>query len=285
MDIPQQIENNQRRIGVIAGAGDLPIRLLKACDNQNIESFVVAFEGHADPMTVQGRAHLWARLGAAGTVIKSLKEHDVTDVVLVGAIRRPSFSEIFPDAKALDFFAKAGLKALCGDDAILQALRSFIENEGFRVCGVQSIASELLMPQGVIGRHKPTKGHFSDIERGLLVSQTLGKLDVGQSVIVQQGLVLGVEAIEGTDQLIERSSVVRRKGRGGVLIKTCKPQQDRDLDLPTIGLETIKRAHNAGLAGVAVHAHNALLLNKDEVIEYANAHKLFVVGVDVDHDL
>jgi len=279
-----QHKQEMRKVGVIAGAGDLPMRLLNACDNQNIESFVVAFEGHADPLSVQGRTHLWARLGAAGTVIKALKEHGVTDVILVGAIRRPSVSEIFPDAKALEFFAKAGLKALSGDDAILQALRSFIENEGFRVCGVQSIANELLMQQGVLGRHKPSKDDKADIQRGLEVSQTLGKLDVGQSVIVQQGLVLGVEAIEGTDKLIERSSNVRRKGKGGVLVKTCKPQQDRDLDLPTVGLETIKRAHLAGLAGIAIHANNALLLNRTEAIQYANAHKLFIVGVDVEDD-
>ena len=268
------------KIGIIAGGGDLPQRLMNACDEQGVDVFVVALEGHAAPDVVEGRYHLWSRLGAVGTILKALREHEVRDLVLIGSVRRPSISEIMPDMKAMAFFSKAGIKALSGDDSLLVALRGFLEEEGFNIHGVHKFAKDLLMPHGVLGKVQPSKDIWRDINRGVEVSQILGKLDVGQAVVVQQGLVLGVEAIEGTDQLLSRCTALRRKGAGGVLVKTCKPQQDRDLDMPTIGLTTLEAAHRCGLAGIAVHAGNSLVVGLDEIVAFANKNKMFVVGVE-----
>ncbi len=268
-----------KELAIIAGGGNLPAKLVSACEHQGIKPFIVAFKGHADPELVQGHNHMWARLGGAGKVLKTLKAHNIRDVVMIGSIHRPGFSEIRPDLKVAEFFARVGIKAL-GDNDLLTMIRRFLEDEGLRVHGAHKFATELLAPKGVLGKYEPSKGDMIDIQRGLEVSQQLGRLDVGQSVIVQEGLVLGVEAIEGTDALIARCKGFKRRGRKGVLVKTCKPQQDRDLDLPTIGPQTILQARDSKLAGIAIHADNALILDLEEVIELANKHKMFVIGIE-----
>lgn len=273
-------EDMPKKIGVIAGGGALPGRLLDSCDVHGVDVFIVALEGHTDPALVQGRFHIWSRLGAVGTILKSLKTHEIRDIVLIGSVRRPSLGELMPDVKAIEFFGKAGLKALGGDDGLLAALRDFLEEEGFIIHGVHKFAQDLLMPAGVLGKVKPGKEQMADIARGIEVSQALGQLDVGQAVIVQQGLVLGVEAIEGTDQLISRCAPLKRQGSGGVLVKTCKPQQDRDLDMPTVGLTTVQLAHKAGLCGLAVHAGHSLILGLDDIVSFADKHKMFVMGIE-----
>ena len=168
-----------------------------------------------------------------------------------------------------------------GDNDLLTALRDELERDGFTLHGVHKFADELLAPVGKIGLYKPTKQDMVHIEHGVRVSQELGRLDIGQAVIVQEGLILGVEAIEGTDALLARCSSLSRKGRGGVLVKSCKPQQDRDFDLPTIGPETIRNAHRAGLVGVVVHAELSLLIEREEIVRLANKYRMFVIGIEI----
>ena len=140
--------------------------------------------------------------------------------------------------------------------------------------------NDLLVKQGIMGKHKPDKQAKEDIRRGIEVATELGKLDVGQAVVVQQGLVLGVEGIEGTDELIRRCGGYRRKGDGGVLVKLRKPQQDMRIDLPTIGTRTVERAKEAGLRGIVVHAGNGLVVDEADVIKLADKYGLFVMGVN-----
>ncbi|MCK5284431.1 MAG: UDP-2,3-diacylglucosamine diphosphatase LpxI [Alphaproteobacteria bacterium] len=274
-----ETESYPEHIGIIAGGGGLPERLLHACEQKGIDVFVVAFEGQTDPLVVKGQKHIWTRLGAAGQIINTLKSHEIYDIVLIGSLRRPSLSELLPDLKTVEFFAKIGIKAL-GDNDLLSIIRQTLEEEGFKIHGVHKFVDDLLAPFGLIGRYKPSKADWIDIKRGLQISQELGAKDVGQSVIVQEGIVLGVEAVEGTDELIQRCKHLKRKGRKGVLVKTCKPQQDHDFDLPTIGSETIKHAYNNDLAGVVIHAGLSLLIDPQKVAEIADHHKMFVIGVD-----
>lgn len=266
------------RLGVIAGSGALPLKLLHACDAKGIEPFVIGFEGQTDPLALKNRDHLWSRIGAAGTIIKTLKQHGVCDLVLIGGIRRPSVLELKPDLKTAGFFARVGFKVL-GDNGLLGALREELEKEGFRLRGVHEFVDDLLAREGPLGKIKPTKEEWKDIQRGIEITQALGAFDVGQAAIVQDGFVLGVEAAEGTDELIARCKYLQREGRGGVLVKTCKPQQDRDLDLPTIGPDTMRAAIEAGLVGIAVQAGAALIIEPDALAEMADRHKMFVIGV------
>ncbi len=267
-------------LGIIAGGGTLPEKLVSSCAQLGIKPFIIGFEGQTDPALLKGHNHLWSRLGASGKTIKYLKSHNIKDIVFIGSIHRPNIFELAPDLRTAKFFAKVSLKAM-GDDSLLSSIRVELEKEGFKLHGVHKFVKNLLAPEGVIGKYKPTKKDWIDIERGITVSQKIGALDIGQSVIVQGGAVLGVEAIEGTNHLISRCGALKRDGRGGVLVKSCKPQQDQDFDLPTIGVETIKYAAKAGLEGIAIHAEHSLFVNPEEIIELADKHKIFVIGLDM----
>ncbi len=267
-------------LGIIAGGGVLPERLLHACDKRGITPFVIGFEGQTDPSVCLGRNHLWTRIGAAGQIINTLKSHQIRDLVLIGSLRRPSIHELKPDMRTARFFARLGVRSL-GDDGLLKAIRHELENEGFVIHGVQDFADNLIAGEGAVGRTKPKKSDWTDIDRGLEVSRMLGALDVGQSVVVQEGIVLGVEAAEGTDSLIRRCANIKRAGRGGVLVKTSKPRQDRDLDLPTVGPKTVELCAEAGLAGIVMQAGSTLLIDPQDVADIADKRNLFVVGVDL----
>jgi DUF1009 family protein len=187
-----------KSLGILAGGGMLPQKLLEACDQKGITPFVVGFEGQTDPMVIQGRSHMWTRLGAAGHIIKTLKSHDIKDLVFIGSIRHPTIAELRPDLKAAEFFAKASWKVIGGDNGIGEALRDFLGKEGFRIHGIQSIAQNLLAPEGVVGSVQPDRQDWEDIEKGIEVSQTARRA--------------GYRAIG--DRASKGSYTGRRRGRG-----------------------------------------------------------------------
>ena len=269
-----------KKLGIIAGGGDIPRALIECCKAQKRDYFVIAIEGNADKNLIdESEPHIWLRIGQAGTGFKKLAEEKVEEVVMIGTIRRPSFKDLVPDLRTTAFFTKLGLKSI-GDDGILRALVRELESEGLIVRGIQEVMPEILIKEGVLGHVKPSKQALADIARAAEVATELGRLDVGQAVIVQQGLVLGIEGIEGTGELIRRCGGYRRKGEGGVLVKIRKPQQDMRIDLPTIGDKTIVAAKEAGLAGIALHAGNGLIANEKETIKLANKYGLFVMGIN-----
>lgn len=275
--------NSKRKLGIIAGGGSIPLMLINHCLEKNIDFVVLAIEGNADENLLNGDKYKGKiiRIGQAGSGFKYFAKEKVTDVVLIGTIHRPSFRDLVPDLRTTAFFAKVGAKAL-GDDGILRAVVAEIEKDGMKVKGIHEIMPELLIPCGLLTKHKPSKEDLIDIKRGLDVAFELGRLDVGQSTVVQQGLVLGVEGIEGTDELIRRCKNYRRKGNGGVLVKLRKPQQDMRIDLPTIGIKTVELAHESGLKGLAVHAGNGLIVNQSETVKLADKYGMFIIGVTPD---
>jgi DUF1009 family protein len=268
------------KLGVLAGGGQLPVRVIEACRAAGRDFFVLAFEGHTDPATVIDTPHAWVRLGAVGEALRRLHDAQVKEVVLAGPVTRPSFDDLRPDWRGAMFLAKVGARAF-GDDGLLSAVVKELENEGFRVVGADDVFGNLRTPAGRCGKLVPDPAAESDIRRGIEVLTTIGPLDIGQAVVVQQGVVLGIEAIEGTDALLERCAVVRRSGRGGVLVKIAKPGQERRVDLPTIGPGTIQRAVAAGLVGIALEAGRSLIIDRAAVVGAADEVGLFIVGVKV----
>jgi DUF1009 family protein len=265
------------RLGIVAGGGALPRRVIDHCRATGREVFVLALTGEAEPATVAGVPHAWCRLGAVATSLALLRAHGVSDLVLAGAIRRPSLAALRPDWRAARFFARVGTRAW-GDDGLLSAVVRELEQEGFRVIGAEALI-DVLAPPGPFGRCRPDPQAEADIARGIAAARALGALDVGQAVVVQQGLILGVEAIEGTDALLRRCAGLRREGAGGVLVKLAKPGQEGRVDRPTIGPRTLALAAAAGLRGVAVEAGATIVLDRAEVIRAADANGLFVLGV------
>jgi UDP-2,3-diacylglucosamine hydrolase len=266
------------RLGILAGSGELPLRIIEACRAADRPVFVLAFEGAAAPSLVKGLPHAWIRLGAAGEGFRLLRENGVEELVFAGAVRRPTFWSLRPDWRAARFFAKIGWRAL-GDDGLLRAVIKELESEGFRVIGADSILATALAPRGPLGALVPDAQAEADIAHGIGVARALGSLDIGQAVVVQQGIVLGVEASEGTDALIARCATLRRAGPGGVLVKIAKPGQERRADLPTIGLHTVTAAAAAGLSGIAVEAGATFVLDRPALAAAADHAGLFVVGI------
>lgn len=268
------------KLGILAGGGDLPVRLVETCRRDGREFFLIALEGQAEPDWLSPAIpHAWFRMGAAGAILDRLKAERVGDIVLAGRVRRPSLAELRPDWKATQFFTRIGMKAL-GDDGLLRGVAQVLEQEGFRVIGVQSLISDLLTPPGPLGSVHADEQAQADIAHGVTVARALGALDIGQSVVVQQGVVLGVEAIEGTDALIQRCGPLRRPGAGPVLVKCAKPQQDRRLDLPALGPDTVAHCVAAGFAGIAAQAGNTLFLGREGAVAAADAAGLFLLGIE-----
>lgn len=266
------------KLAILAGGGPLPAMLAATARGLGREVFVVAFTGHTDPAGLETLPHMWSRFGAAGAVIQRLRAEGVSEIVFAGPVRRPSLGELVPDWWTARFLTRVGLKAL-GDDGLLRAVASALEEEGFKVRALHEFMADLLTPEGPVGALVPDEVAEADIARGIAVARGLGALDVGQGAVVQQGIVLAVEAIEGTDAMLGRCHELARPGLGGVLVKTSKPQQDRRLDLPTIGVATVVNAHAAGLRGIAVEAGASLIVDRTAVAEAADRLGLFVVGV------
>ncbi len=267
-------------LGVLAGAGPLPSAVVEAARAQGRPVFVLAFEGHTDPATVAGVAHGWVRLGQFADAFRLLREAGVVEICLIGPVRRPSLSELRPDWRAAQALARIGLRAF-GDDGLLSAVIREIESEGFIVVGADEILGALRGRAGLYGRHAPSEAARTDIARAVEVLRALGAVDVGQAAIVEHGVVLGVEAIEGTDALVSRCRALRREQSGGVLVKIAKPGQEHRVDLPTIGVTTVEAVAAAGFAGIAIEAGRSLVADAEAVGEAADRHGIFVIGIDL----
>lgn len=270
-------ETPSKKLGIIAGGGALPGLLARACAASGRDYFILALTGFAEAEHLPRDPDQWMRLGEVGKGFDALRKAEVSDVVMAGAVKRPGLSDLKPDLKGASLLTKIAGRAL-GDDKLLSVVIAEIEREGFNVVGVDSVLTNLLAKNGSFGDHLPDDEAKRDISRGFYVARVLGAADVGQATIVQQGIVLGVEGAEGTDALIKRCADLRRDGPGGVLVKVKKPQQERRVDLPTIGVATVENAYAAGLRGIAVEAGHTLVIDQDAVITLANKLGLFVVG-------
>jgi DUF1009 family protein len=272
------------KLGILAGGGDLPARIIQLCRDTGREFFVIAFEEQATPECVAGTPHAWVRLGAAGKALKALREAGAEELVMAGAIRRPSLASLRPDAWGARLLAKAGPAAF-GDDGLLSmVVRELEESEGFRVIAPEHLVPEMLAPAGTLGAVEPDAAALRDIERGVSAARAIGALDIGQAAVVQEGVVLALEAVEGTDAMLVRCAGLRRESPGGVLVKVRKPGQERRVDLPTIGVATVRAAAAAGLGGIAIEAGGALVIDRTSTIAAADAAGLFVVGVTPEED-
>ncbi|MEC9454191.1 MAG: UDP-2,3-diacylglucosamine diphosphatase LpxI [Pseudomonadota bacterium] len=267
------------KLGILAGGGPLPGRIVQSCLAAGREVFVIAFENESDPKTCEGVPHVWMPLGKVGATINRLKAENCTDVVLAGPVRRPSFSKLKPDMRAIKLLGKIRKAAGQGDDAILSVLVEELESENFRVVGADDLLGDVVAREVILSDRVPGEIDQKDIELGVRVARALGALDVGQAVVVQQGVVLGVEAIEGTDALLGRCQDLKQEGQGGVLVKLIKTQQERRADLPTIGADTVRHSAEAGLNGIAVEAGQSLILDRAEVVVEANRLGLYVAGI------
>jgi DUF1009 family protein len=269
-----------RALGIIAGGGVLPGKVAAAAAAAGRSVFILGLEGFASAAVLAPWPHEVQRIGKAGRIIAALREHGCQDVVMIGPVRRPSLLDLRPDAEGARILARVGRAIFAGDDGLLAAVIKIFAEEGFTVIGAHEVMREVLAPEGVLTRTAPDAAALADIRRGVEVVRVLGAADVGQGCVVQQGLVLAVEAIEGTDAMLARAATLRRDGFGGVLVKLVKPGQDKRADMPTIGPETVRNAVAAGLRGLAFEARATILADREACLDAANEAGLFMIGLD-----
>lgn len=276
----------QGRLAIIAGGGRLPHHVADAARAHGENPYIIALTGEAGDGW-GGYDSCTLGIGNFRDISATFRNEGIDRVVLSGGVqRRPEWRDIRPTLKTLSR-VPAVLKTLIsgGDDAVLKMAIALIEASGARVIGVQDIVPELLADIGPIGRISPDDDDQRDIAAATAAANALGKLDVGQGAIAVGGRVVALEGPEGTDAMIARVAGLRRDGRisqrrRGVLVKLCKPQQDLRADLPSIGPSTVESALAAGLAGIAVEAGRALVLERAATIDLADRSGLFVTGLD-----
>ncbi|RJF89947.1 DUF1009 domain-containing protein [Oleomonas cavernae] len=269
------------KLGIIAGGGDLPVKLLDACRRQGRPAFVIGLTGSAEPRPEDGVADAWASIGSVGKILGLLRDAGCTGVVMAGNVRRPDFATLRLDWKGIKVIPRIVAAARHGDDHLLRSLVTIFEEEGFKVVGADQILDDLLMPAGPLGRYDLPPALMPDLERGIIIVRALGAVDVGQGAVVAGGDAVAVEAAEGTDRMLARAAELRAGWtvRDGLLVKLPKPNQEKRVDLPTIGVATVEGAAAAGLAGIAVAAGATLVLDRDALVARADALGLFVVGI------
>lgn len=261
----------------------MPRTIVQACQAAGRDFFVIAFNGETDPDTVgAGVAHAWVDLPAVGRTIKLLKEAEVADLVLIGPVGRPDFANLKPDWHGAKLLPKIIKAARQGDDALMKVVVDDLESQGFTIIGAEDVLANLGAPGGNFGAHEADAADWADIRRGMAIVAELGRLDIGQAVVVRDGYVLAVEAAEGTDAMLQRCVQFRTGDRAGVLVKRPKPGQERRVDLPTIGVATVEAVAAAGLKGIAVEAGGALVADRVAVAEAADAAGIFVCGVTIE---
>lgn len=272
-------------VGVIAGGGAMPFAVADSLRARGREPVLLALRGVCDPAAAERFRHHWIAIGQIGRTTKLLRAENCTDLIFIGTLVRPALSEIRLDWGTLRAMGRIWDAFRGGDDHLLSGVGRIFEQEGFRLLGLKEAAPDLLMPQGCVTRKMPDKDAFADIARGRDLLGALGPFDVGQAVVVIDGHVVGVEGVEGTDELLKRIADLRARGRvraqsgRGVLVKAPKDGQDLRYDLPAIGPRTIEGAAAAGLSGVAVVAGNTVVAEAQAMIEAADKAGLFVTGL------
>jgi UDP-2,3-diacylglucosamine hydrolase len=273
-----------RALGILAGGGPLPGRVAAAAAAAGRKVFVIGLEGFAEPDVIAPWPHVFLRMGAVRRILGALRENACQDLVLIGPVRRPSFLDLRPDADGAKMLARIGRSAFAGDDGLLKAVIRVLGEEGFQVLGMQDILNAALGPRGQLSRAAPDANAMADINRGIAVARALGSVDVGQCCVVRAGVVIAVEAVEGTDAMLSRCGALLdamdMARPAGVLVKSVKPGQDRRADLPTIGPDTISHAAAAGLSGIAYDASGTILAERETCVGRADELGLFLIGFD-----
>lgn len=257
-------------LGIIAGNGDLPAQVVNSYTKQGGTCFIVwLVDGH-----IEGANQQNFKFGEVGKITNYFKDNKVENVTLIGGIERPDLSSLKIDLSGSFLIAKIMQNKLKGDDNILKIIATFIEDKGFKVVSANDILRS--QSENFSSIIQPSRQDIEDIYFGEKLLKVLGEFDVGQSIIIDNGYVLGIEAAEGTDQLIHRCSNLKKSARSGILVKIPKPNQDQRMDQPVIGPETIKNIGINNYLGIAIDRLGVLIINRQETFKMIDEYKLFI---------
>jgi UDP-2,3-diacylglucosamine hydrolase len=254
-------------LGLIAGGGKFPLMVAEAARKQGLRVVAVGHTGETDPALAEHvGVMVWVKLGQLGRLIQAFRKGGATRAVMAGTItKKRMFEHVLPDLKGLKLMSRL---AVFHDDDILRAVAAELAREGIQIVSSVQYLPELLAPPGCLTRRKPSRAEAEDIQFGWGVAKELGRLDIGQCVVVRRKTVLALEALEGTDETIRRGGTLAREK--AVVVKVSKPSQDLRFDVPSVGLETLKVMAKVRAAVLAVEAGKTLLFDRAEMIDYAN---------------
>ncbi|MBR5710668.1 MAG: UDP-2,3-diacylglucosamine diphosphatase LpxI [Thermoguttaceae bacterium] len=284
-----QEEQVEKRIGMLAGWGNYPVRVAQALKDAGYSVYCLGVKGHC-----KSEAELrdictdfaWTTLGKFGKSIRYFQSHSVPDCIMLGKIHKKELFKpwalfaLLPDWVTIKTFAAFFLfkKKDCRDDSLLKRIVDLYAQNGIRMGVPTDYCPALLVKEDCLTKRQPTEQDWKDIEYGWQVAKDMGRFDVGQTVIVKNQMAVAIEAIEGTDACIKRAGDLSQRG-GLVMVKVAKPQQDMRFDVPTIGMTTVKNLVAAGGKVLAVEANKTILIDEDAVVDYANAHNLVIVAI------
>jgi DUF1009 family protein len=272
-------DGGAKRWGLIAGAGHFPLEIADAARLRGLEVLAIAFPGLTDPALERGVDELrWLHLGELEKLLSAFAEVGIRDAVFAGKVsKRHLYGEVGalrPDARALELLAGLADRK---DDSILGALADLLGQAGVALHPQLELVPELVAPAGPLGRCAPSPSQLEDLRFGWPIAKAIGKLDIGQTLVVEKRAVLALEAIEGTDEAIRRGG--RLGGGGACAVKVAKPGQDPRFDLPAIGLGTLVAMLEAGVGALAFEASCTIILERSELVARADSEGIALLGV------
>lgn len=266
-------------IGLIAGGGQFPLLFADRARERGYAVFAVAYLGEAD-RALAGRVDAveWLHLGQVRRLIRYFKKNGVSQAVMMGSIRKTRiFTDVRPDTKAIAILARM---RHTHDDGVLRAFADALDGEGIAIQSSTFLLPELLAEPGCWTRRKPSRDERNDIALGWRIAAEIGRLDIGQCVVVGGGSVLAVEAIDGTDATLERGGGL---GAGeAVAVKVCKPNQDTRFDVPAVGAGTVQTMIRANVRALAVEAGRAVVFDREAMIRLADEAGIAIVALEPD---
>lgn len=264
------------QIGLIAGTGELPEIVARDARERGFKVITVALENLASHKLDELSDEIkWINVGKLGEIIDTLKDAGVKEAIMAGKVPKSLLykSKITPDLRAVKLLFTLKDKS---DDAILNAITKELGKEGIHIIDTTAFSQHLLTPEGVLTEDPPSVDEWKDIEFGWKIAKEIGRLDIGQTVVVKGQAVMAVEAIEGTDEAIVRGG--KWAGEGAVVVKVSKPHQDMRLDVPVIGLKTLKSMVNVRARVLAVEANRSMIINREKLVKEAEEAGISLVG-------
>ena len=268
------------KIGIIAGEGNLAHIMTKACIKKDIQPFIIKISSASDREFSSYENIIFVKIGEVKKLIEFLKFNDVTKIIFAGKINRPrNFLEIKVDNVGAKLLARITANKIFGDNNILLKVKEFFSEQGFETISLPDIMSELVTSPGVLSKKLPSENDLANIKLGVDVINSISAFDIGQSIIVADKRVVAIEGAEGTDEMIRRSAQYIALN-DGYLVKLPKIGQIKEIDLPCVGINTVKLAHKAGIKGIVVRSGATILLDRLQVIEFVDKYDIFLLSLD-----
>ncbi len=269
-----------QKIILLTGGGDLPAEVIKSLKKKKITFFCICFKNNPVSSEVLKYNYVVINFGNIITELIKLRDRGYKKILMIGNLRRPKLNEIQPDINSLKLipqFSKILFEG--GDNKLLNFVSLQLKKLEFKLIDIRKLMPELFLCKGNQTKKKPSKINFKDIKKGALILNSISKFDIGQSIVIQNGDVIGIEAAQGTDSLIKTSGSILKHGQDAVLVKLAKIKQNLKADLPTIGIQTVRNCKKNKIFGIAYSANKTLFLKKDKIIDYCNINKIFLIGI------